>query len=1247
MKVIALRGENLASLSSPFEIDFVDGPLGDTGLFAITGKTGSGKSTLLDGICLALYDQIPRLEANRKNVAEIGRGENGDKLKANDVRAILSRGKVNANVELDFRGLDGRFYRVCWNVRRARARVDGKVQKQERVLVDLEKDQHFSGNRKELQQRIDQLVGLNYEQFQRSVLLPQGDFAAFLKAGNDERSALLEKMTGTEIYSKISQQVYETTKKEQQAWQRLSDKLGDVELLDDEEKDQLEIQLKQAKQTQHNVRSALDLVKRFQEQQHKAQDAKTHLAQAEAEHKAFQRQEQTSQPRRDFLTQVEKAEVARSDYDALTQSNARVGQLESQQQSIGGELEQYRGELGTKQANLGLTNDVLTQVLAQEKALKPVLTQALALDSKITQSTEKQQQQTDLIQPISQELEQKKGLLESLQLTSAELHKTKQEVTYFLKNNAEITSFAHQSQAGFGHFNDYIDAQQKLAQSQQEEQKQHQHLIQLTQHKQDAGLKLGEQETLKSRLVQQQEALKGRLGELDVQQLQQSLSQKSSQLAQIQQALTISRDWYRLLDKKTNLLKQQSQIHHELNGLNQALPKLEQQVETDRLLLGEAEHNLSQAVAVANLSDHRARLQEDQACPLCGSLEHPYVTHEPAATILSQLQQRVMQLKAQLDQQGQQLVQISSQHGKAVQADVEVQTSLAELKELARQSQQMWSDLDLDIPLSSELEGTREMGEGLVAKESSLSGELQELQQKLELVHQLQQEFQQKTTEAVALEQTAVQLRAQLQNATSQVEAGNNQLVRLAELQQEANTLLTSKAVQLDTLLEGWSEKLEQLGAQQYLLQLQQQVELFLAQESALVKLNEQLNELAPRISKEEALNQALNNKFVDEGSRLAQIGSELASLSAQRAELLDGRDVQQAEQDMVQKLAQVRLELEREQETLSQLKQSLAAKQAELEGLSQQLTEGKTEQAGLLASWAQYQQGLQLSEAALLACLEKTTLWVADERKQLSELTQGLVKAQASMDERAAFLNRLNQDNQGLDEKIQALYLAYEQDSDEILLAVVSQKLSESEQHCFGLASTLDKAADAAKSGAELQVKLQAQQQHLELWKNMNDLLGSASGAKFRTFAQSLTLDQLLIRANGQLTDLTPRYLLERVPGTDLAIQVIDRDMGDEVRSVESLSGGESFLVSLALALGLSGINGGGTSIDSLFIDEGFGTLDPDSLDLAISCLDSLQASGRQIGVISHVQTLVERIGTQVRVESLGGGQSRIKVVS
>ena len=134
---------------------------------------------------------------------------------------------------------------------------------------------------------------------------------------------------------------------------------------------------------------------------------------------------------------------------------------------------------------------------------------------------------------------------------------------------------------------------------------------------------------------------------------------------------------------------------------------------------------------------------------------------------------------------------------------------------------------------------------------------------------------------------------------------------------------------------------------------------------------------------------------------------------------------------------------------------------------------------------------------------------------------------------------------------------------------------------------------------------------------------------------------------ANQHLEEFARRYRLMQAPGTEVGLLVVDRDMGDEVRSVESLSGGESFLVSLALALGLASLATRRTAIGSLFIDEGFGSLDADTLDRAVAALDVIRRTdGRRIGVISHVQGLAEKIGVQVKVVARGGGRSEVRVV-
>ncbi len=170
------------------------------------------------------------------------------------------------------------------------------------------------------------------------------------------------------------------------------------------------------------------------------------------------------------------------------------------------------------------------------------------------------------------------------------------------------------------------------------------------------------------------------------------------------------------------------------------------------------------------------------------------------------------------------------------------------------------------------------------------------------------------------------------------------------------------------------------------------------------------------------------------------------------------------------------------------------------------------------------------------------------------------------------------------------------------------------------------------------LQKQIETKQNTVDELAYLNGLIGSADGAKFRKFAQGLTLNHLVFLANEQLNNLDGRYQLQCQQNETLSLEVLDTWQGDSIRDTKTLSGGESFLVSLALALALSDLVSSKTSIDSLFLDEGFGTLDSDTLEIALNALDSLNASGKMIGIISHIEALKERIAVQVKVEKQSG---------
>ncbi|MDF5803975.1 SbcC/MukB-like Walker B domain-containing protein [Pseudomonas aeruginosa] len=206
-------------------------------------------------------------------------------------------------------------------------------------------------------------------------------------------------------------------------------------------------------------------------------------------------------------------------------------------------------------------------------------------------------------------------------------------------------------------------------------------------------------------------------------------------------------------------------------------------------------------------------------------------------------------------------------------------------------------------------------------------------------------------------------------------------------------------------------------------------------------------------------------------------------------------------------------------------------------------------------------------------------------------------------------------------------------------------ERLAASEQAYLDTYSQLQADNQRREQSQALLAELERARTEFRRWGRLNELIGSSSGDKFRRIAQGYNLDLLVQHSNVQLRQLARRYRLQR-GGSELGLLVVDTEMGDELRSVYSLSGGETFLISLALALGLASMASSKLRIESLFIDEGFGSLDPESLQLAMDALDNLQAQGRKVAVISHVQEMHERIPVQVRVQREGNGMSSLKVV-
>jgi exonuclease SbcC len=376
---------------------------------------------------------------------------------------------------------------------------------------------------------------------------------------------------------------------------------------------------------------------------------------------------------------------------------------------------------------------------------------------------------------------------------------------------------------------------------------------------------------------------------------------------------------------------------------------------------------------------------------------------------------------------------------------------------------------------------------------------------------------------------------------------------------------------------------------------------------------------------------------------RLASIDGELADRQAALAALLDGRQPNDVDRESAARIETAKTLLARQRTASDEAGRDLVRATAEMQAATQQQQRIATDLAAattrvdhLIANAnVVHSEQQPLDRASLAALLRHGADWIANERVALRELDLAVSTAQAVLQDRRTRREAHEASRPTSDEKV-------------TLNARLATTTTEQTAAKTTLATReFDRARDDERRNrtTALLGEIATQESRARTWGQVNELVGSASGQKFRNIAQQLTLDVLLGYANHHLAALARRYRLERIADT-LGLLVVDQDMGDEQRSVHSLSGGESFLVSLALALGLASLSSQRVKVESLFIDEGFGSLDADTLRVAMEALDGLQAQGRKVGVISHVQEMTERIATQIRVERLSGGRSRLVTV-
>ncbi len=1134
MKFLQLEILNLASLDKQGGevINFEEGALGESTIFSIVGPTGSGKSTLLDAICLALYNRAPRYPRKKgdknQNIEIFGEADanENNRLAPTDSRNILTRGKKEGYSKLTFLANNGSIYRAEWHVRFQRVRYENAKTSLYKITRNGEQLTEEIADWNEL----PNIIGLDYDQFLRTVLIAQGSFANFLTAKENERYELLEKLIGCEeTYTNIATEIKKAKDQAVDAYNQMAASVEAVKqnLLNDEELAQLQEEITRLEKAEKELDSQLQAISKDLQwyEENDKQTKQIAIYQADMEQAS------------NAIKKMQAQNLHLQLHDEVQPAVNLLQEVERQIQSIHEQEEEIlKSEAAIKSKVVGITKsehtlsylkEVVNKAQEQLEKTLPVIAEARALKTKI--------------EAAMPNLTEKK---EALELAQKENQSAQRDVE---ENARNIKKWEAETEK----------ANLALKTTKEEIAKQKQTLQKTTQAAELAW------ETEKSKTTG-----------LNIEELQNSKTVADRKLQDVQQAIKVVNHLdSTTTDKQKNeeriqfLGKRNAEIDEALGKLT--IEALTQETQTLR--------NAYTLMVSEKWEIHRANLTEGKPCPLCGSTTHPYHTDnrqfEEATTELSQL------LKAKEDLLKLQQKQEKDLSGERKQNDGEVQT-------LQKQQEK----------LSGEIATYEEEWKALIDQYPKIPKEEAELKSLLPI-------YEDKAKEATG--------KLSLFNKIQK------EIERLTQLKDKAVKDEAAYESKASVILNNAQESTSTCATQ-------------LTEHKALTT-----NLISQEKNKKEAYEKALqawNNAK-----------KEMEEWQAQYQQILNGEEPDAAEQRLTAAKDEATKAADNQNENINKLKAELANSKGSYQTM---LSQNKTMKEYLQAKekeldlWIK-EYNKQLKEKSIKPSLiDLNTIW---EMLHSAEDWNAIRREKDEKEKAVASTTALYQSA----EKAHQQHLEHQPAQTRDALLAIQQEYQERSQRNELIAANarMQNHQEAVKQLGDKAEALQLVTQEKDDWTAITDAIG-ADGKTLRKIAQCYTLSFLITHANQEIRKFNSRYELQQVKHS-LGIRVIDHDRADDIRDTTSLSGGETFIVSLGLALGLSALSSRNISFENLFIDEGFGTLDPDTLATVIDSLAMLQSSqGKKVGVISHTDTMSERITTQIRIIKNGNsGSSHIEI--
>ena len=1134
MKFLQLEILNLASLDKQGGevINFEEGALGESTIFSIVGPTGSGKSTLLDAICLALYNRAPRYPRKKgdknQNIEIFGEADanENNRLAPTDSRNILTRGKKEGYSKLTFLANNGSIYRAEWHVRFQRVRYENAKTSLYKITRNGEQLTEEIADWNEL----PNIIGLDYDQFLRTVLIAQGSFANFLTAKENERYELLEKLIGCEeTYTNIATEIKKAKDQAVDAYNQMAASVEAVKqnLLNDEELAQLQEEITRLEKAEKELDSQLQAISKDLQwyEENDKQTKQIAIYQADMEQAS------------NAIKKMQAQNLHLQLHDEVQPAVNLLQEVERQIQSIHEQEEEIlKSEAAIKSKVVGITKsehtlsylkEVVNKAQEQLEKTLPVIAEARALKTKI--------------EAAMPNLKEKK---EALELAQKENQSAQRDVE---ENARNIKKWEAETEK----------ANLALKTTKEEIAKQKQTLQKTTQAAELAW------ETEKSKTTG-----------LNIEELQNSKTVADRKLQDVQQAIKVVNHLdSTTTDKQKNeeriqfLGKRNAEIDEALGKLT--IEALTQETQTLR--------NAYTLMVSEKWEIHRANLTEGKPCPLCGSTTHPYHSDnrqfEEATTELSQL------LKAKEDLLKLQQKQEKDLSGERKQNDGEVQTLQKQQEKLSGEIatyEEEWKVLIAQYPKIPKAEAE------LKALLPIYEDKAKEATGKLSLFNKIQKEIERLTQ----LKDKAIKDEAAYESKAS---------VILNNAQESTSTCATQ-----------------------------------LTEHKALT-----INLISQEKNKKEAYEKALqawNNAK-----------KEMEEWQAQYQQILNGEEPDAAEQRLTAAKDEATKAADNQNENINKLKAELANSKGSYQTM---LSQNKTMKEYLQAKekeldlWIK-EYNKQLKEKSIKPSLiDLNTIW---EMLHSAEDWNAIRREKDEKEKAVASTTALYQNA----EKAHQQHLEHQPAKSRDALLAIQQEYQERSQRNELIAANarMQNHQEAVKQLGDKAEALNLVTQEKDDWTAITDAIG-ADGKTLRKIAQCYTLSFLITHANQEIRKFNSRYELQQVKHS-LGIRVIDHDRADDIRDTTSLSGGETFIVSLGLALGLSALSSRNISFENLFIDEGFGTLDPDTLATVIDSLAMLQSSqGKKVGVISHTDTMSERITTQIRIIKNGNsGSSHIEI--